>query len=189
MNKISLFALILIAATNSFGAVTITFEQVGDDVLVSTAGSLNMAGLTRVGTSSTAFYPAVYPSFGLIFLGPGEDTVEMFMYAVESPPSNFGAGGFLDAGGGALGEDVLIIDHAIIMINPDYGSGENLSAGAVFVNTTVQGMGIDPGSYVWTLANGETITMVVPTVPEPAAYAALLGAGALACGFFRRLRR
>lgn len=193
MRKIPFILFALTTATSAFGAVTITFSQFGNNVFISTAGSLDLTELTLFATISSSLPPAIDPSTGLIFLGQGDNSEVKNQYTVTTYPENFGQGGMLPAGGGeiqpALGTDMLAISRSIVAINSDYVFGDSLDAGAVFANTTLEDMGLEAGTYVWTFSNGETITMTVPAVPEPATYATILSATALAFGFFLRTRR
>lgn len=71
---------------------------------------------------------------------------------------------------------------------PSYVSGSVLSGVATYANSTLASLRLTQGSYLFNLINGDTITVNVGAVPEPATWA-LMTLGMAAVGFAMRRRR
>ena len=173
-------------------ALTITMMEVGNDVVMSGSGSLNLTALNGpipdLGSS-----PFVYPSFSSFLLGSvgGIDAYN----GMITFPSDFGPGmvGVVGDGSGEQFGPVQVFGFGQeIWVPAGYQSGAPLNASAIFLGETLATLGINPGVYVWSWGSGAdsddltlNVEQSIPPVPGPLP---LLGAGA-AFGWSRRLRK
>lgn len=150
-------------------AVIITLGASGGDVVANASGSLDLSGLRFVEAAS---YPlAVYPAVGAITLGPYWDSVENYD-GLTAWPTSFGPGGNTtpDSSSGfffAVGENTFAIERFYANFSPISGS-------STWRNTSLEQLGVTPGSYTWTWT-ADSITLNV--VPEPSSYAIMVLAG------------
>jgi hypothetical protein len=162
-----------------------TMQQVGSNVVVSGSGSFDLAAFNSVAVTNGS--SRIAPNFPLVVLGSTSISgIRAYFSSTFTGPSNFGTGGFFSAdlgtgdrvGLGAFVGPVLLVDAV-------YVSGTALTASSTFLNTSLTGLGVTIGSYVWSwTTNGitETFTLNIldPNAPVgvPAAPAlALFGVG------------
>lgn len=75
-----------------------------------------------------------------------------------------------------------------LILPSNYVSGAALAGTATYASATFASLRLTQGSYVFNVINGDTITVNVGAVPEPATWALMtLGMGAV--GFAMRRRR
>ena len=175
-------------APKANAAYIATLEQVGNNVVGTGSGSINTSALTLVFAGGSSD-DAIEPSLGFMVLGP--DAPEN-IYSGFTASSVFGPGG-LTAYSSETGSAFLInTSQGYIGAPLGYISGAVFTSGATWDNTTLAGLGVTDGSYVWTWGSGataDTFTLNIgPTsVPEPASLA-LLSVGVLSLGLIRRKR-
>ena len=208
-NKLGLTACIMastfMAAACCRAGVVITVAESGSDVTATLSGSittwagatLTLAGnavgranLVRpgpLGSGQSIVFAATNPSLG--------STVSSNYYTVPVRPTNFGtlsgpfqatastASTLLFAWGARTADNVYIAQS--------YTLGTPITGVLTWQNNTIAGLGMTPGSYLWswgtpsTPGAGDTITLNV--VPEPSVSCiALVG---LACGGYSLSRR
>lgn len=132
----------------------------------STYGSSFSTGYFGVRTQSYNFYDAAITAGDSYALSPTRNTV-----------TNSG--------------DTFWFNHdsETIGLATTYVSGSAISSTARFSSGSLATLGPDLGSYVWTLGNGETITLNVGISPVPLPAGGLLLAGALAALGLRKTRK
>ena len=193
----SLIFVLLCTGLNA--AVTITFEQIENDVISSYSGTLdtNHPDISDVSTLSSAV-AKFDPSLGYYTNPPGGWRTFAGSYVVDNSSSNspfydgprlgngrgFGTGTQLDPT--QISGDAFGIFQNSLVLPDDWTSGSNISGQMTWANTSLDSLGIDTSQvHTWTLrGTGDTITMGV--VPESSSYALLLGGLALGLVALRR---
>ena len=165
-------------------AFIMTVEEIGSDVDMFGSGSINLAALTSVGSSSTA--GAIIPVFAIIVAGSGGATV----YEGLSGPTSFGSGVGADPASSTTGPALSIGDAALDLFVPSgYVSGTAISNSMTFTGQTLASLGGTPGTYIWTWGEGDTAdSLTLDVIPEPAT-TLLLGLPVAATMLARRRSR
>lgn len=176
-------ATILCSVTKA--GVVITIQEVGGDVVVNGTGMLDLTG---AGTAADVSRIGVIQPIGsLLIIGP-PSAGAADEYTGLTGPANFGSG--TGRGPDSFSGDLIEIDLGpnVFAVPDGYVSNAPLSGMMTFNGASFASLGIDQGSYVWTILSGDTIT--VNAVPEPSSIALLsvIGVGA-AFQLIRRRRR
>lgn len=162
-------------------AISFTFNEVGNDVVIRVTGTLTSA---PVGNLNLEYGSFIQPSFPFLQAGPG--TVLGYDYWDISSGDGWGFGGlshyssagidgdyFFFSGGGRLGLRTgnTSIDTTITITGADFTS-----------------LGLNLGTYTYTLtgSNGVDTASVAVVVPEPSTYALALGLGVAGVALLRR---
>ena len=192
----SLIFVLLCTGLNA--AVTITFEQIENDVISSYSGTLdtNHPDISDVSTLSSAV-AKFDPSLGYYTNPPGGWRTFAGSYVVDNSSSKspfydgprlgngrgFGTGTQLDPT--QISGDAFGIFQNSLTLPDDWTSGSEISGQMTWANTSLASLGVDSSQvHTWTLrGTDDTITMVVP---EPSSYALLLGGIALWRATLRR---
>jgi PEP-CTERM motif len=170
-------------------AYTITIAQAGSNVVATGAGSINYTALAPyyIGNADSSLISA---SGGAIIVGPVTPTDDSIYSGITGPDTTFGSGGevFADMGDGNIVGFGTFDETSggVVTVPYLYVSGTPLGTStATWSNTTINGLGLTPGAYVWTWgtgANADTFTIDIaagrvgspPPVPEPATWAMIL---------------
>jgi hypothetical protein len=164
--------------------------QDGTSVLVTGSGSIDTAGLVYDVTDTLG--TRVQPDVGWIALNVSSVDLYESPSGPLSGPSSYGSGGAKFAST-STGSAVLFVAAGTIGVPAGYASGTPLGTSTdTFDATTLAGLGVTDGTYVWTWGSGldaDSFTLNIgPTgVPEPASLA-LLGFGVAAVASLRRRR-
>jgi hypothetical protein len=157
-------------ATTARAELIITFEQVGNNVVATGSGSINLAGLT--GPISYEIYPTTYgyvePASGNLFNNSGEDAV----YSGLTGPTSFGPGTptlASSVSGDSIG--IFGLDQ-FLELPKGYVSGSSLSNIETWDNNSISNLGLTSGTYIWNFGSGvnaDYFELVIPgeAVPEP----------------------
>lgn len=177
---------LLVHAGTARGVVTITFAQVGPDVVATTSGTLNLTALTYVRTDRSIAYVA--PSAGALSLGSLDFNASVDVYSGISGPGSFGPGAARSASA-SLGDGFMLSAQAhTIAVRSGYAfTGGSLNSTTFFANQNLATFGITPGTYEWTWGSGSAADRVRLVVPGPGSGAAVLAGVFFAAG--RRRRR
>lgn len=192
-------ALLLASPPPPTQALTVTMLEVGNDVVMSGSGSLNLTALNGP-IADFSPGPFVYPSASSFLLGSlsgllgSLSGIDVYFGDITFP-TEFGPGsGVLgDGSGEPFGPVQFVFGFGQeIWVPAGYQSGAPLNASAIFQGETLESLGVNPGMYTWTWgfgADADDLTLhveqTIPPVPGPLP---LLGAGA-AFGWSRRLRK
>ena len=163
----------LLVAGGVNAAVTVSIQQSGSDVVVTTIGSLNTAamGSSTHGNS----IGGIWPDYGFIQVGnlntPIGDQYGTLPNVVATPSVSpyWGSGGLASASSasGVLfavnfngGPDVLVPSG--------YISGSSLAGTLTFASQTLGGLGLNQGTYTLTFGSGaDTDSVTVYVLPTP----------------------
>jgi hypothetical protein len=186
-----LAAALILSVAEANASVIFTLQLVGNDYIMTGSGSLDLTGLTP--THTFAIDPQI--SAKTFFLvGAKGQTFQEYDGPITGPTSIGPADWhslLADSGTGDLFGMGFMAGDQSIPLPLGYVSGQALSGTATYVRRLLFPNIITPGTYVWTLGNGDTITLDAidpnpPTVPEPTTLA-LVATGAL--GLAARPRR
>jgi hypothetical protein len=175
-------------------AVVITGQEVGGNVEFSYSGSLDLTGLTFSGTDNFGI-----PANPEIVTGPpatfqfGTGSFDSYLSSSIVNYPSLGVSSIVTVAdttsGGLLSPTYLSGFTELLLVPAGYTSGASLSGSASFTGSFLS-LGIDTanGPYVWTLSNGETLTMQfgATAVPEPLTLLGASAAIAFGAGFKRR---
>jgi hypothetical protein len=189
----STFALVGLAGTGSAAraAYVVTLQQVGANVVATGSGSIDLADLSEAGNFSS--HSSLEADDSALNVGPSPNNTAITLYqGTVSGPSNFGPG-FNDeniSSSSGNGDFTGIYGQSDGAVNvPDgYLSGEALAGNATWSGTTLAGLGVTQGTYVWTWGTGvNTDSFTLNVVPEPSS-CVLIGTASAAL-LMRRRRR
>jgi hypothetical protein len=161
--------------------ITITVSQVGNNVVATSSGAVDLTDLNYGFTSTPTSYidpdnlelvaapggEADYYGAGLS--GPQTWGSDMVTYANSETGDDFG-----------VGEDQVIVPSG-------YVSGGLISSSATFDNATFASLGLTPGIYTYTYGSDADAGEILVDAPEPSAWALMIGSVAL-LGFRARRR-
>lgn len=184
-----------LAPSRASGALVLTIETSGADVVAIVSGSVNTASLGSAlhTTGSTLMIAAE----GFLVAGgngtsPGQQ-VQLDRYDTGVfGPSGFGTSDYYGQGNantGAIAGFIVSPTNGSIYLPRNYVSGTALSGTTTWHNTSFATFGLLAGSsYTWTFGSGaDTDTVTVNVVPEPSSLA--LVAMASAAALLRRRQR
>jgi hypothetical protein len=159
-------------------AVIINIVQDGSNVVATGSGSIDTADLTSAGFGGNQ--AGLYaPTAGVLF-GPSPSGLIIGQrYQGISGPSSFSQTSFIYYGPSSASGDVFGVDGAdgILNVPGIYNSNSPLSATEIWDNTSLSGMGLAPGTYVYTWGSGadaDTLTVNISAVPEPSTWTMMI---------------
>ncbi|MEB3249781.1 MAG: PEP-CTERM sorting domain-containing protein [Merismopediaceae bacterium] len=170
---------------SSQAVVTFTGEEVGNDVVFTWTGQINLTGLGSPTSANFSNGIILVRPTGINGYGFGKGSVGGDRYEgaiINAPDFALPGAPFQTDGDSGSGDDMGIfsdpgfpIDNAIYL--PEgYLSNAPISGSGTFLNNTFLGLGIDASqSYTFSLSNGDEIILQFQPVPEPLT---LLGASA-----------
>lgn len=155
--------------SHSFGVLTINIREVGDDVVVSYAGSLDLTGLTFKGTVSID--SELYPHAGFVLSSPSGGLADEYESILPVAFPYFGAGAsegdppllLLSADSGSGSAFGVGSEH--VFLPAGYVSNERFSGSSVYEDTSIASMRIDPGIYTTALPN-DILVLIVSSKPS-----------------------
>jgi hypothetical protein len=150
-------------------------SQVGNDVVLSGTGSVNLTGLTLGGEEFLGIPNTIAP--GQIIIG-SLIGCEYFTGLMGSYNAPFASGSSLAQGDTGPG---FGIDNALeeLLLPVGYVSNADLDSSSTYDNTTITALGLNPGIYSWSWAGGGVDLIILSsssggtTVPEPSTLATL----------------
>ncbi|NJC09316.1 PEPxxWA-CTERM sorting domain-containing protein [Polymorphobacter fuscus] len=191
MIKNALVACLLLStfATPASAAYIFDVKEVGNDVVVTGSGSLNLTGLTSLGPNvANGALRAEDPVFMVVGFGGGPT------YSGLTGPDSFGRSGFVQADTNT--GDVVGLSQSLFIVPNGYVSGTQIAPStSTYSNRTFASLGLTPGTYTYNFnsgANADTFKIQignVAAVPEPASWAMMIaGFGMVGAAARRRVR-
>lgn len=203
----TLLACALVPAS-AMAALVIDVYEYNGNVVFEASGTLDLEGVAYqvitisdesdfVVADAGQMVASIEANTGSIFMvQPTTLPLTVHLYDSAVTPAPFGTGGaalasdYFSDGSPLFG---LLSDSDLhgVFLTPEFIQGSAFSQSMVFEGTTFAELGIAAdASYIWSWSNGETVTMSVSTVvPEPATYAAIIGAAMLGLVGLRRWQR
>ncbi|MFN7340061.1 MAG: PEP-CTERM sorting domain-containing protein [Opitutia bacterium] len=181
-------------ATSAQAAVTVTFQQVGANVVATASGSIgSYAGLTLTSNQSISGNGQFVASRGP-FLGMGPITVNWAADTISgvglTRPANLGttSSSFIKAN--TFTGSFNFWASNTIDLPRGYVFGTEFDQVSTWNDKTFTSLGLVEGTYTWSWA-GDSLSIVVggTPVPEPSTYGLILGGLALAGAAIRRRRK
>jgi len=167
-----LAAALILSGVEANASVIFTLQEIGGDTVMTGSGSLDLTGFT---TSHTFSIDPQISATTFFLVGAKGQTFAEYDGPITGPTS-IGPGDFhgllADSGTGDLFGMGFMAGAQSIPLPVGYVSGQALSGTATYFHHLLFPSPITPGTYVWTLGNGDTITLNAidpnpPTAPEP----------------------
>jgi hypothetical protein len=187
---------LLLGATAGANAspYVVTIDQVGTSVVATGSGDIDTTGLT-LNNTFLSFDPEVVPDRPIILIGPST-LAELYQGPITGA-TEFGTGGYDPATTGT-GDATGITEYPgpifYLSVPDGYTSDTPLSNTGTWTEATLAGLGLTPGTYVWTWGTGAdqsfTLDVGIAATPLPSALS-LFGGGLGAIGLlgWRRKRK
>jgi hypothetical protein len=201
-----------LASTSAQAGLIITMAQVGADVVAtSTGGVTNPVSFATAlpdiqpgdpgefpqasGFTGTMIPVGAFLGLGSSAAGPGNG-IFTWTNAIVSGPANFGTSFSSDTTSDTGSTFILAGDNALHVSNANlFAIPMGAGIGGTFAHQTIASLGLNPGTYVWTLDaarfNSDTVTLIIQepsAVPEPSTLA-LFGIASLTGLAVARRRR
>jgi hypothetical protein len=141
-----------------------TLLEVGGDVVLSGAGTMNLTSLTNVGLlfRGSSVVPQV-SQFGCGLAGPGPFNSRLYTGSTFNSPANFGTGGQTlgDSGTGDFFGVAFAVSSNQLFVPSGYTSGSFISGTTTFNSTTLATIGATVGTYIWSWGAGVTASSII----------------------------
>jgi hypothetical protein len=168
-----------------------TLAPQGSNVVATGSGNLNLASLTIL-PGIFATQASIEPDIGLLFLGQAAN-ISIDSYTGVTGPASFGGGNIDFSGnggsGGIVGVDETGLGMRVVTVPAGYVSGSPLTESSTWINQTLGGLAVTPGTYVWSWGSGASADSFKLNVVVPEPSSLLLFGGALAALLLGRMRR
>jgi len=147
--------------------VNMTLLEVGGDVVLSGAGTMNLTSLTNVQPifRGSSVVPQA-SQFGCGLAGPGPFNSRLYTGSTFNSPANFGTGGQTvgSSGTGDFFGVMFVVSNNQLFVPSGYTSGSFISGTTTFNSTTLSALGATPGTYTWSWGSGATLSSIIMTV-------------------------
>jgi hypothetical protein len=144
--------------------VNMTLLEVGGDVVLSGAGTMNLTSLTNVQPlfRDSNIVPSI-SQFGCGLAGPGPFNSRLYTGATFNSPANFGTGGQTlgSSGTGNFFGVTFAVSNNQLFVPSEYVSGSFISGTTTFNSTTLATIGATPGTYTWSWGAGVTASSII----------------------------
>lgn len=173
--RVGCAAVVLLAghlvATNARAALIINVNEVGSDVVVTAAGTLNLTALSGNESEVTGGIIWAAAIVGSVISVGSPSSIPVDEYQLVSGPASFGTGAMFQADSGS-GDLVALATNGWIVVPAGYISGAPLSSTSTFEDESLDSLGLTTGSYVYSWGTGPTadtltLNIGVASVPEP----------------------
>ena len=176
-------------AGSAHGAITVDIAEVGDDVVLTYSGSLDLTGIIYADSDTNpGGGQAIAPERSSFVVGT-TPTIDIYTNLDDSGITVFGVGTdqiYADSSSGDLFACMVFGSNYNLFVPGGYVFGSAISGTSTWNDTTIADMGLIPGSsHVFTLPNDSFTVNIGSSVPEPSS-AALLGILTIGGLFTRR---
>jgi len=149
------------------GAVVVSLQEVGNDVVATVGGTANLGGASP-DSSGVGLPLNLAPATPHISVG---DSLADSYSLLLTGPTEFGSGIGPFQPTSSTGDFVLMDQLVGLLMLPEgYVSGNPLSSTATWENTTLSALTVTPGTYVWSWQVGDgtdTFTLYAGVTPPP----------------------
>ena len=188
----ALVLLVIASGGPARGDLTITIDQVGSDVTITGAGTLDLAG-SQLHIPNYLLPPSILPSNAHLVVG-AVNPAYADLYQGLLGPSSFGSGVFLPLPDEGAGSPIGVNGSGGWFVVPAcYVSGATQFATNIYSSQILASLGLTPGVYIFPIPHDITTVQIgpaVPGVPEPStAIVAAIGAVAFIAYGWSRHRR
>jgi hypothetical protein len=144
--------------------VNMTLLEVGGDVVLSGAGTMNLTSLTNVQPlfRDSNLVPSV-SQFGCGLAGPGPFNSRLYTGSTFNSPANFGTGGQTLGSSGTgdfFGVAFAVLSNQLF-VPSGYTSGSFISGTTTFNSTTLATIGATVGTYTWSWGSGANASSII----------------------------
>ncbi|HEY7873033.1 MAG TPA: hypothetical protein VIC31_09980 [Rudaea sp.] len=172
MKSLLSIGIMLVAFANqALAAITVTVQESGTNLVVSSSGTLNSGVCTSITPGFVSSFNGIIPSSQpVLAFGTVGSTQDQCAGTTIAPTTGFGTGGSLSA---ATNTGIsYYFQPGIGFWGPTgWSSATAMTASMTFANASFASAGITPGTYVYTFSNGattDTLTINVTLPPPPA---------------------
>lgn len=190
-NLLAILGLTILSAGSAItarAAFTFTLSEAAGNVVLVGSGSINTSALTI--EAGNQYSPQIVASVAILQACSKTNPVGYTLGGGGlTGPTSFGNGLSVGADSGS-GQIVGVLGYGSYIVVPQgYVSGTPLADSATFNNTTLNKMGFNAGTYVYTWGTGaDADSLTVIAVPEPSTWATL-GVGVVGAGIVALHRR
>lgn len=191
-------SLVLANPPKADALLTYTISQSGNDVLIQTSGSLNLPIPDILAGDNCSADGSLVSAQALVCTG-ANPSARQPTYSITGPASFAGTASLFNADSGARTYSTFLWGappgpntQSRFSIGPNYVSGSAIDSSSTFLNQTLAGLNLTPGTTLgtWTIGTDRIQVVVAGTPPSASVPAPLPVVGAAAAfGWTRRLRR
>lgn len=177
MKKLLPLGIVLAVFANyAVAAITVTIQESGANLVVSSSGTLNSGVCTSIATGFTSNTNGINPSSPTLAFGAVSSTQDQCAGTVITPTTGFGSGALLSATADT-GVSYYFDPNAGFWGPSGWGSSTAMTASMTFANASFASAGITPGTYMYTFSNGATTdTLTINAIVAPPASTPTLSA-------------
>jgi hypothetical protein len=183
--------LLTTVAQPAAAAIVMTANEIGNDVVFSYSGTLDLAGMSVNDNNTSINTSRVWAQSNLVQWRTAANRISFrYLNAFSSRPQTLGSGPLTNADTssatglfGVSGSNLYLDDT----LTASDWLNTTQSGSMTFQNNTLAGLGIAEGTYTWVLSGTAADTITLNAVPEPSSLA-LFGVGGVvfACVAYRR---
>ena len=161
--------MLFVWSNTAHSGIMMSAQQVGNDVIISGSGTVNLADLTF--DRNFATFSLVHSTAAAVKIGADND---LDVYGSVMGPTSFGTLDSIIAADSQSGDGMYIFGGGAFLLVPEgYVSGDPLSGSSTWNDATLASLGLTEGVYEWTWGSGDNADSWTFTigdgnvVPEP----------------------
>ncbi len=183
--------LLTTVAQPAAAAIVMTANEIGNDVVFSYSGTLDLAGMSAFDVTSITTSRVRASDTLVQWRTAANRFSSRYLNAFSSSPQTLGSGSLTSADTSSATAVFGVSGPNLYLDNTLTASdwlNTTQSGSMTFQGKTLAGLGIVPGTYTWVLNNSAADTITLNAVPEPSSLM-LVGAGGVVCVFVSSRRR